>query len=386
MRLSFPTIVLFSAVFSLTPVFAAVPKRLWPWTSYTPHAVCSKGRTTVQQSCCVWYDVMDDIQKNLFAGGTCNRKVEQRLLLTFHDAIGISSKYLDVSSGGGAGAPLSSLNGDSKLLRADGSIIQHSDVETTYIANKGLIPIINQQRVVAISHKVSFADIIQFAGAIGLSNCPGSPRLEFLAGRHNNSIGPSPNGLIPGPADNVTATIARFADAGLSVSEMVDLLASHSVAAQHSLDASIPGAPLDSTPGTFDSQFFVETLLKGTLFPGTGNGSAESQSPLKGEFRMQSDYAIARDPRTACEWQALASNEALMRHRFRAAMAKMATLGQVRSALTDCSDIIPAAVPLRNGPYLPAGKHISDIQASCKGTPFPNLPTAPGPAPSIPAV
>jgi hypothetical protein len=42
---------------------------------------------------------------------------------------------------------------------------------------------------------------------------------------------------------------------------------SHSIAAAH-FDPSIPGAPFDSTPGTFDSQFFVEVLLNGTLFPG----------------------------------------------------------------------------------------------------------------------
>ena len=76
----------------------------------------------------------------------------------------------------------------------------------------------------------------------------------------------------------------------------------------------VQGTPFDSTPGSFDSQFFVEvtflltvllscwliypqTLLKGTLFPGNVSNVGEVQSPLKGEFRLQSDFSIARDTR-----------------------------------------------------------------------------------------
>jgi hypothetical protein len=32
----------------------------------TKRAVCSKGRTTAHASCCVWFDVLDDIQENLY--------------------------------------------------------------------------------------------------------------------------------------------------------------------------------------------------------------------------------------------------------------------------------------------------------------------------------
>ena len=63
------------------------------------------------------------------------------------------------------------------------------------------------------------------------------------------------------------------------------------------------GTPFDSTPSAFDAQFFVETLLTGTLFPGNGSNVGEVMSPLGGEFRLFSDNNIARDARTACEWQ-----------------------------------------------------------------------------------
>ena len=55
----------------------------------------------------------------------------------------------------------------------------------------------------------------------------------------------------------------------------------------------------------------LQTLLKGVAFPGTGNDTGphdgEVLSPLPGEVRLQSDFELARDPRTACEWQSFVS-------------------------------------------------------------------------------
>ena len=90
-----------------------------------------------------------------------------------------------------------------------------------------------------------------------MANCPGSPRLEFMAGRPGTSQ-TSPSGLVPGPGNSVTQILNRMADAGFSADETVDLLASHSIAAQVGLNTGIRGSPLDSTPDVFDSQFFVE--------------------------------------------------------------------------------------------------------------------------------
>ena len=73
---------------------------------------------------------------------------------------------------------------------------------------------------------------------------------------------------------------------------LVALLASHSVAAADHVDPAIPGTPFDSTPSVFDSQFFVETQLRGTLFPGTGGNQGEVESPLAGEIRLQSDHDV----------------------------------------------------------------------------------------------
>ena len=147
----------------------------------------------------------------------------------------------------------------------------------------------------AIKHGVSFGDLsvsrslflfishtyhsIQFAGAVGVSNCAGGPRLQFLAGR-SNVTRPAPDLTVPEPSDPNDKIFARMGDAGFSASEVVDLLASHSVAAQDHVDPTIhvrfyfvkhpfsvliyhakQGSPFDSTPSTFDAQFFVEVCL-----------------------------------------------------------------------------------------------------------------------------
>ena len=81
----------------------------------------------------------------------------------------------------------------------------------------------------------------------------------------------------------------------------------HTIAAADHVDPSIPGTPFDSTPELFDSQFFIETQLRGTSFPGTPGNQGEVESPLAGELRLQSDSELARDSRTACEWQSFVS-------------------------------------------------------------------------------
>ena len=93
---------------------------------------------------------------------------------------------------------------------------------------------------------LSFFFSIQFAGAVGVSNCAGGPRLSFFAGRPNTSE-PSPDLLVPEPSDPNDKIFARMGDAGFTPNEIVDLLASHTVAAQDKVDASIPVRRLRTT-------------------------------------------------------------------------------------------------------------------------------------------
>ncbi|EJD02962.1 manganese-dependent peroxidase [Fomitiporia mediterranea MF3/22] len=334
----------------------------------TKRVTCPDGNVASDAACCSLFAVRDDIQQSLFDGGECGEEVHESLRLTFHDAIGFSPKMTASGSFGGGGA--------------DGSIITFADTETAFHANNGVDEIIEAQQPFIAKHNMTAGDFIQFAGAVGLSNCPGAPRLEFLFGRPP-AVAPSPDLLVPEPFDTITSILARFGDAGFSPEEVVALLASHSVAAADHVDESIPGSPFDSTPSTFDTQVFVEVQLRGTLFPGTGGNQGEVQSPIGGEIRLQSDHDLARDSRTACIWQSFVNNQAKMQTEFRSAMAKLATLGQDTSKLVDCSDVIPVPPPFTGAAVFPPSLTNEDVEQACATSAFPTLSTLPGAATSI---
>jgi len=352
--------------------FVLLPTLAAPNTNAQQVARCSKGRTARSDTCCVWFDVLDDIQLNLFDGGECGAEARESLRIMFHDAIGFSQSAIEAGKFGGGGA--------------DGSMMAHSHIELDYGGNVGLDEIIHEQRPFALRHSVSFGDFIQFAGAVGVANCQGAPRLRFLAGRANHSRPAPHEGLIPAPFHSADEIFARFRDAGFSPSEVVALSAAHSVGAQHELDPSVNNAPLDSTPEEFDSQFFLETLLEGTHYPGNASAVGEVKSPLPGEFRIQSDELLARDPRSACEWQSFITNHDAMNRKFAQAMAKVSTLGQDPSTLVDCSEVIPVPrAARRQTAVLPTGKTQDDVKLACDSTPFPSLSTTAGLATAIPA-
>jgi hypothetical protein len=163
---------------------------------------------------------------------------------------------------------------------ADGSMLIFPNVEPNFAANNGISDSVDALLPFLAAHPVTAGDLIQFAAAVGISNCPGAPKLEFKAGRPN-ATAPAPDGLIPEPQDSVTKILARFADGGgFSPSEVVALLASHSIARSDHVDPTISAVPFDSTPFTFDTQIFLEVLLKGTGFPGTGGNVGQSYIPV----------------------------------------------------------------------------------------------------------
>ncbi|KAJ7028310.1 putative versatile peroxidase [Mycena alexandri] len=293
----------------------------------SPRATCSKGRTATSGSCCVWYNVLDDIQANLrvsflFDGGICGEDAHDALRLSFHDAIGYSPLLKSQRKVGGDGA--------------DGSLIMFASAELGYPANEGLEEIVHSEKRFADKWGVS----IQLAAAGSVRNCAGGPRISFLAGRPSATHA-SPVDLVTEAFDSVDKILARVQDAGLTPQELVDLLASHSIGLQDTVDPTISGTPFDTTPSVFDTKFYLETLLHGTVWPGDGAHPSEAMSPFEGELRLQSDAALAQYPRTSCYWSGFVNNQNPMASRFATSMAKLALLGQNPHILQDCSEVIP---------------------------------------------
>ncbi|KAF8583231.1 class II peroxidase [Ramaria rubella] len=305
-------------------------------------ADCGDGNLASNAACCPLFALRDDLQKNLFIN-ECGEDTHEVVRLTFHDAIAFSESLKRQGKPAGGGA--------------DGSMLVFPNVEPNFAANNGISDSVDALLPFLAAHpQVTAGDPIQFAGAVGISNCPGAPRLEFLLGRPN-ATAPAPDGFTP--------------------DEVVALLSSHTIARADKVDPTIQAVPFDSTPFTFDTQIFVEVLLKGVGFPGLNNNTGEGDNV--GEMRLESDFNLARDPRTACTWQGFVNEQEKMSSAFRSAMAKLAVNGQDTKRFIDCSEVVPNPVPaVKGSAFFPATKTRKDIQQACFASPFPNLRTLPG--------
>ncbi|KAJ7021198.1 manganese peroxidase 1 precursor [Mycena alexandri] len=330
----------------------------------TRRVACPDGNMVSNEACCVLFPVLEDIQTNMFADDDCSDAAHTALRVAFHDAIGFSKS--DPSFGTGA----------------DGSIFMFAETELSFGANLGIADAFNLEAPFIANH------IIQFAAAVSLTRCPGILRPTFMLGRVDATFA-APDGTVPEPFQSVDAILARMADAGFTPAELVALLASHSIAGADDVDPAASGLPFDSTPSVFDTQFFVETQLRGTSFPVTGGNQGEVESAIAGVLRLQSDSELARDSATACLWQANVNNQALMASSFQAAFAKMQVTGQDVSKMVDCSEVIPQPPALSAAAaaaFFPPGITQNDVEQACATTAFPKLPTAAGAPAAVPSI
>ena len=143
----------------------------------TRRATCPDGTTTASNTaCCQWYTIRDDIQSSMFQN-QCGEEVHETLRLAFHDAMG----YSPTSGGGGA----------------DGSILTFSSTELSYTENAGLEDAVDLITPYLTTYSsVTAGDFLQFAAAVGISNCAGAPTMQFMAGRPNASEA-APEGSVP---------------------------------------------------------------------------------------------------------------------------------------------------------------------------------------------
>ncbi|KAF8508569.1 heme peroxidase [Gautieria morchelliformis] len=164
-----------------------------------------------------------------------------------------------------------------------------------------------------------------------------------------------------GISDSVELTPFLHNHTQVSAGDLIQFAAaSNFIARSAHVDPSTKAVPFDSTPFTIDTQVFLELFLKGTGFPGTQNNTGEALTPLPLEMRLQSDFLIAREPRTACTWQGFVNEQEKMSNAFKDVIAKLAVIGQNPYQLVDCSEVIldPHSCLRKAGDVCMPGCHI----------------------------
>lgn len=100
--------------------------------------------------------------------------------------------------------------------------------------------------------------MIQFAASIAIAVCPLGPRVKALVGRTDSST-PATEGGVPSTKDPIDKILGTFAAVGMSATDVVALVGSHTAGTQSFDDPSQAGKSLDSTPSRWDVTFYRET-------------------------------------------------------------------------------------------------------------------------------
>ena len=87
-----------------------------------------------------------------------------------------------------------------------------------------------------------------------------------------------------------------------------------------------------------------------------------------------SNVQLARDSRTACEWQSFVNNQAKLQRDFKAAFKKLSILGHRQRDLIDCSEVIPEPPNVKVKPAtFPAGLSNKDVEQAVRTSHSPAL-------------
>lgn len=140
---------------------------------------------------------------------------------------------------------------------ADGSIFLFG--ETTRTENNGLQGIVNTLGQLARELAVEVSDMIQFAAAHAVVNCPLGPRMRTFVGR-KEATKPAPDGLLPSATSDAQTLVDLFFDKNIGPLDLVALVGAHSVSRQFTFNTTRAGDSQDSTPGVWDTKFYEDTI------------------------------------------------------------------------------------------------------------------------------
>ncbi|KAL8396861.1 hypothetical protein RB594_003815 [Gaeumannomyces avenae] len=169
-------------------------------------------------------------------GGQCNSLARQAIRLGFHDAAAWSSSM------GAVGG-------------ADGSVVLAPE-EMRRHDNLGMEEIVAQ-------HKKWFnqfrADLMQLGAAHATVTCPLGPRVCFFIGRKDSNQA-APDGLLPPVDASADFNIKLFQDKTIQPNGLAALIGAQTTSRQRLVDPSRADDPQDSTPGTWDTLYYRQTV------------------------------------------------------------------------------------------------------------------------------
>ncbi|KAH7169655.1 ligninase H2 precursor [Fusarium flagelliforme] len=213
-----------------------------------------------RDTCCVWDYIQSDLTEILIENdGTCNRLARQAVRLGFHDA----GAWSQTSRTGGA---------DGSLLLSSNEMSQSINNGMQDIRDVGLEILDRYQ-----GFGISAGDLVQFMHNVAVVVCPLGPRILTFIGRTDNDE--SPAGLLPTNNLSADRMIEVFANKTFGTRDLVAVVGAHTTAGQFFVDTNRAGAPLDTTPGVWDINYYREVL---------------TDSPPSNVFRLHGDDGMAR--------------------------------------------------------------------------------------------
>ncbi|KAJ6483817.1 heme peroxidase, partial [Mycena vitilis] len=251
--------------------------------------------------------------------GICNDLARASIRLAFHDAGPYSIQLAKANRPNGA---------------SDGSLMVHAE-ELSRLENRGLQDIVAALKPLLAKFNVSPGDLLHLAGVLGVLACPGGPQVKPWVGRAPPSNVPAPDGLLPNPNSPVPILTGRFADMGFSIRELMALIGSHTTGVERFVDTSKAKTSFDTTVDVWDVRFYSEMA---------------SKSGPSGTYRLNSDMNFSRDNTTSADFSRFygAGKQDDWAREYSAAHEKMSLLGLNTKGLTDCSEILPPQIDLKN--------------------------------------
>ena len=256
--------------------------------------------------------------------GQCNNISRAAIRYAFHDSAAYSSKtpFYAPAAGGADGSLLLSAT-EINRVDHDGLRDFHTIIKSKLASYK------------KSGYAIGAADLIQVAGAVGVLACPGGRIGRVYVGRGDTDK-EAPDGLLPqafGTGSDEATLTQLFLDKGFNARDFAALLGAHSTSiANFQAKFGLPaGTPQDSTPGTWDVNYYNETY-----FPPAGIGRFDSDINLS---KNQSREAVGY------QFQSFVGRPAQWGASFSSAFQALSLLGvpaDVRSNMQDCTNVVAA--------------------------------------------